>query len=158
MKYFIKVDSNNDYSGHPIKETNLRQVFPKHDFESGPPTGYLEFERVEEPQLKPYEKFDDSKGSATSEGFSHNGLEYKLIDGKYKDVWNVVPITAEEKQAKQDKAKEFFANGQYKDCSSWAWNEEQCAVVAPVPYPDVPIGNFDQYKWNEETLSWDKIS
>jgi hypothetical protein len=157
MNYYIQVDSANAFIGHPIEANNLKQVFPDHDFISGPPTGYLEFERVEEPELKPYEKFDNSKGLETSDGFSHNGLEYKLIDGKYKDVWNIINITDEEKQAKQDRAKEFFANGPYKNCSSWVWDEEQCAVVAPVPYPDVAIGNFDQYEWNEETLNWDKI-
>jgi hypothetical protein len=157
MNYYIQVDSANAFIGHPIEANNLKQAFPDHDFISGPPTGYLEFERVEEPELKPYEKFDNSKGLETSDGFSHNGLEYKLIDGKYKDVWNIINITDEEKQAKQDRAKEFFANGPYKNCSSWVWDEEQCAVVAPVPYPDVAIGNFDQYEWNEETLNWDKI-
>ena len=61
MKYFIKVDSNNDYSGHPIKESNLRQAFPSLDFSSGNPAGYLEFIRVPEPKLGPYEQFDESK-------------------------------------------------------------------------------------------------
>tara|TARA_B100001250_G_scaffold220076_1_gene188782 strand:+ start:6171 stop:6677 length:507 start_codon:yes stop_codon:yes gene_type:complete len=156
MKYFIKVDSNNDYSGHPIKESNLRQAFPSLDFSSGTPAGYLEFIRVPEPKLGPYEQFDESKGVATSEGFAHNGLEYKLVDGKYTDFWNIIPSSDEDKKIKQQNAKLDFEYGPNKDFKSWIWDEEKCLMVAPVPYPDVPEGSPNEYEWNESTLSWDK--
>jgi len=153
MKYFIKVDSNNDYSGHPIKESNLRQAFPSLDFSSGNPAGYLEFIRVPEPKLGPYEQFDESKGAATSEGFAHNGLEYKLVDGKYTDFWNIIPISDEDKKTKQANAKLDFENGPNKDFTSWTWNEEKCEVEPPVPYPNLPDGS---YEWNESNLCWDE--
>ncbi len=158
MKYFIKIDSNNDYIGHPINETNLKRVFPDFDFSKGTPNGYLEFIRVPEPRLKPYEQFDESKGSVTSEGYSHNGLEYKLIDGKYTDFWNIISISEEDKKKKQDAAKEVFSNSVNKDCTSWTWNEEECAMMPPIPFPIIEEGSDDVYQWNESNRSWDKIS
>ena len=47
---------------HPMFLSNLKTLFPKHDFDSGPPAGFLEFIRVPEPELGPYQKFVDSIG------------------------------------------------------------------------------------------------
>ena len=36
---------------------------------------------------------------------------------------------------------------------SWLLSEETCQWSASVPYPD----DGEKYRWNEETLSWDKF-
>jgi hypothetical protein len=38
--------------------------------------------------------------------------------------------------------------------ASWVLNEETCNWEAPVPYP----ADSNEYKWNEETQSWELIN
>jgi hypothetical protein len=41
-----------------------------------------------------------------------------------------------------------------KNYSSWILNEEECIWYAPIPLPSQKLE--DRYKWNEDTLSWEK--
>lgn len=41
-----------------------------------------------------------------------------------------------------------------KPYDSWTLNEETCLWESPTPYPD----DGNQYRWDEETLSWVEIS
>ena len=171
MTLYIQVDTDNNPLNHPVYESNLRIVYPSHDFTGGPPDGWVEFERVPEPQLGVYQKFDNTVGDDIAIAFNHNGLEYKLVDGKFKDVWHVLELTDAEKKAKQDVVKDDYANGIYP--SSWVFNEAKCCYEPPVAYPSdgkiyawkelttewleyPPTGK--NYDWNSETESWDEQS
>tara|TARA_R100000152_G_scaffold4699_1_gene1668 strand:- start:110 stop:592 length:483 start_codon:yes stop_codon:yes gene_type:complete len=160
MTLFIKVDENNNPIGHPFLESNLQQVFPSHDWSSGPMSGYLEFVQVQ-PDLGIYQKFDESIGADISLATKHNGLEYKLIDGKIKQFWHILDLTDTERKALQDKIKADWAALDPAGPASWIFDETTCSYKAPVDLPsdaaspDNPDGVF--YEWNEETLSWDKI-
>ena len=48
MTLYIQVDIDNNPLNHPVYESNLRLVYPSHDFTGGPPNGWVEFERVPE--------------------------------------------------------------------------------------------------------------
>lgn len=147
--FYIKVDENNVHIGHPRFESNMKQIFPDHDFTQGPPEGFMRFERVEPPVLGPYEKFDEAVGGNIAIAFSHNGLSYEIVDGVYTDVWHVLPMTAEEKLAKQNDVKTSFAQ-RHPTWASWSFNEELCIMQPPVPYPS----DDKIYGWKESTTSW----
>ena len=40
-----------------------------------------------------------------------------------------------------------------KPYNSWVLNEDTCRWKSPIPYPE----DNKEYKWNEQTLSWDLI-
>jgi len=154
-KLFIQVNESNVPQGHPVFENNLKQCFPKHDFNSGPPTGWLEFERVAEPELDVYEKFDDTKGAVNCDAFEgHNGLTYELVDGKVKDTWHVLPMTDEEKIEKQNKQKTAWAESDPAGPASWIFDEATCSYQPPVAYPS----DGKEYEWDESSTSWQEIT
>tara|TARA_R100001443_G_scaffold9436_2_gene19051 strand:+ start:289 stop:804 length:516 start_codon:yes stop_codon:yes gene_type:complete len=148
MSLYIQVDTENKPLNHPVFESNLQLIYPSHDFTGGPPKGWVAFERVPEPQLGPYQKFDETIGADIALAFGHNGLEYKLVDGKFKDVWHVLDFTDEEKKAFQDKVKVDYANGLYP--KSWVFNEAKCTYIAPVAIPS----EDKIYGWKESTKEW----
>lgn len=151
-KLYIKVDENNIFEDHPHFESNLKQLYPDHDFTLGPPKGWVEFIRIEPPILGPYQKFDETKGGNIALAFNHNGLEYKYEDGVYKDVWHVLEMTDAEKAAKQEEVKSLWE--QNVGFLSWTFDEETCSFIPPTPYPE----DGKMYKWNEETVTWEEVS
>ena len=155
MSLFIKVDENKVPQGHPAFENNLKQCFPDHDFKSGPPSGWLEFERIPVPELGVYQKFDDSIGVENSDAFrGHNGLSYELVEGKIKDVWHVREMTDTEKTAKIDAAKERWAKLDPPGPSSWTFNENTCSFEPPVAYPS----DGKEYVWDESEKNWKEVT
>ena len=161
MAFFIKVDKNNSAVGFPLMQENLQQIYPDHDWSSGPMSGYLEFVH-EEPKLGVYQKFNETVGADISLASNHNGLEYKLIDGKITEVWNAIDFTDAEKKAKQDIIKAWWAARDPAGPASWTFDEETCNYKAPVDLPsdaltsDNPEGK--EYEWDESTTSWKEIT
>ena len=156
MDLLIKIDENGLPERHPRLRSNLQLVYPAGGFEgSNVPSGWLAFERVPEPILGPYQKFDDSKGAENCDAWDHNGLEYKVVDGKVKDVWNIIDMTDEEKKAKQDEVKAEWATRDASQApASWTFDEEKCEYVPPVEYPS----DGKEYTWNETNKTWDLVS
>ena len=148
-KLYIKVDESGMFVDHPHFDTNLHQLYPDHDFTSGPPSGWMEFERVKRPELGVYELFEENIGGNISIAFPHNGLEYAIVDGKYKDVWHTRAMTAEEKATKIQRCHDEWAES-YPDITSWVFDESLCEYLPPVPYPD----DGQAYIWDEPTTSW----
>ena len=149
MDLLIKIDENGLPKRHPSLRSNLQMAYPNGGFEgSNVPAGWLAFERVPEPEIGVYQKFDDSKGSENCEAWEHNGLEYKVIDGKVKDVWNIIDMTDEEKKAKQDAVKASYADGEIP--SSWVFDESKCQYAPPVAFPS----DGKTYAWKESTKEW----
>lgn len=151
-RLYIKVDENNVHIGHPRFESNLRQVMPHHDFDQGPPDGYMRFERIAPPEIGVYETFEPTIGGNIAIAFSHNGLSYDIVDGVYKDVWHTRAMTTEEKTEKQNYVKTKFAEA-HPDWVSWTFNEENCEMEPPVTRPSDGL-----YIWNEENQTWDAVT
>lgn len=150
QRLYIKVDGENNYIGNPSLESNLRMVFRDHDFEQGPPEGYMLFERVPCPVLGVYETFENTIGEDLCAAYAdHNGLSYEIVDGVYKDVWHTRDMTADEKLAKQTMVQSEFA-AVNPTWTSWTFNETICDMEPPTPCPT--DGNI--YEWSESTLSW----
>lgn len=148
-RLYIKVDENNVHIGHPRFESNMRQVMPNHDFDQGPPDGFMLFARVEPPILGVYELFDETIGGNIAVAFPHNGLSYEIIDGGYKDVWHVRAMTPEEVAAKQDEVQSSFAASR-PTWVSWTFNAESCLMEPPVPHPS----DGSAYAWSETQQVW----
>jgi len=125
---YIKVNGEGLPVDHPHVKANLMQLYPDHDFSSGPPSGWSEFERVDQPSLGPYEKIDISVGNGS-------GVVYSLVDGVFKDVWHVVDMTAEEITEKQNAVKsqwaEMLATGNFTELNDWVFDEATCSYKAP---------------------------
>jgi hypothetical protein len=163
MRLYVKVDENNKWVRHPNTEENLWYVFPYHIFLFGPPKGFMEFVRDNPPILKPYEMWNDTVGADISLAYSHNGLEYGIVDGKYTDIWHAVEMTEEEIKEKQEYFKEMWKVQEKKDSNqgfpSWVFNEKTCRFDPPTPSPncgECDGGGYD-YDWNEKELRWDRI-
>jgi len=158
MTLYIKVDENNKPIGHPHFDDNLKQIYPDHDF-SSPPAGWLEFIR-KQPEIGVYQKFNESIGADISMAYPHNGLEYKLIDGKIEDYWHYIEMTDEEKKAKQDNVKARWAALDPAGPASWSFDEVTCRYKAPVDLPSDSVSETNPngvwYAWDEETTSWVK--
>ena len=162
MTLFIKVDENNSPVGFPLMQRNLEQVYPAHDWSNGPMSGYLEFVQVE-PKLGVYQKYDETVGADIALNFGHNGLEYKLIDGKIKQVWHVLDLTDAEKKAKQDRVKTEWAAKDPAGPASWIFDETICMYKAPVDLPSDAVSMENPhgeklYEWDESTTSWKQIA
>jgi hypothetical protein len=134
MALFIKIE-NGQPVNHPIEENNFKACFPEIDTENLP-EGWARFERVEQPELGVYEK---------------NPTSVYAVDenGVWKDSWSVENLTEEEKTAKQNEVKAKWESADL-GYTSWAWSEEDCCYVAPVPYPD----DGKVYHWQESSQSW----
>jgi len=131
MELYIKI-KNGVPVDHPITGDNMRLAFPDIDL-NDLPNDYARFERVESPVAGIYEIND--------------GSTYGLVDGIYKDVWQIRAMTDAEKTEKQDEIKaEWAANGY----ASWVFNEQTCSFDPPTPRPD----DGNRYTWSEETTSW----
>tara|TARA_R100001463_G_scaffold113734_1_gene168866 strand:+ start:1247 stop:1726 length:480 start_codon:yes stop_codon:yes gene_type:complete len=157
MAFFIKVDENNSPIGFPATQGNLEMAFPAHDWSGGPMAGWLEF--VHTPiNIKEYQKFDETVGADLALAYTHNGLEYKLIDGKIKEVWHLIDLTEDEKKAVQDKVKANWAAQDPPGPTSWVFNEANCAFEPPIPLPSDAVSDSNpdgkRYRWNEPTTSW----
>lgn len=78
----------------------------------------------------------------TSDGF-------KKIDGKWQTEYTVRPMTAEEKEAHAEKAKEEWVTiGP--GYASWVYNEETGMMNPPVQ----PPSDFIALEWDEENQEW----
>lgn len=132
MDLFIRIQDGQPFE-HPIFGDNFRQAFPEIDTENLP-EGFARFERVLCPNAAGVYEVDY--------------CTYEWVDGVVKDVWRVRPMTDEEKAAKQQLVKDWWAQHGY---ASWTFDEEACMFVPPVPYPN----DGTPYHWHEEALSWE---
>lgn len=152
--YYIRSDGKGGFINHPIVESNLKLQYPSHDFTSGPPDGFYIFERVPPPPLGPYEGWDSTYSGEMNDAWGHIGSEYKLIDGKVKDVWHTVSFTEEEKKEKQDSVKAYWISEYGPNWSSWTFDEINCCHQPPTAKPD----DGKLYLWDEASTSWKEPS
>lgn len=118
MKLFIETE-NGKIKNHPALEENLLQAF------GSIPSHWEPFIRVERPILGVYELMDSEQPV------------YEKVDGTWKDVWLVRPMTDAEKTAKQTAVKNAFASQeQAENWSAWIFDEVTCSMVPPIPRPE----------------------
>ena len=136
MELFIRIKDGQPFE-HPILGDNFCQAFPNVDT-NNLPAEFARFVRIAPPAVGVYENY--------------TGVTYELIDGVYKDVHHVVPMTEQQKIDKQNAVKAAFAaNGGF---ASWIFNEEICYFEAPIPYP----ADGKDYRWDEPTTSWVEVT
>lgn len=134
MELFIRIKDGKPFE-HPIFGSNFREAFPDVDTDNLP-AEFARFVRVEAPTVGVYENY--------------TGVTYELVDGVYKDVHHVVPMTAEEIASKQQAVKDSWAQNGF---ASWIFDEIVCNFVPPVGYPN----DGKLYKWDEETINWVEV-
>lgn len=131
MKLYIEIE-NNVPKNHPAFEDNLLQAF------GAIPENWVAFERIEKPQLGVYNILDQEHS------------KYQLVEGVYKDVWLLRDMTAEEKDAKQQAAKDHWASmTDNKNFTAWVFDEVMCLYTPPVPRPD-----GGRHRWDGTANSW----
>lgn len=130
MKLYIETE-NNLPKNHPALKENLLQAFgviPDH---------WVPFERIERPKLGVYDVIDREEP------------EYQLVDGVYKDVWMVRPMTTEEIEIKKADTISAWNN----HFPSWVFNDAKCAFEPPTLYPQ----DGKNYQWDESSIFWKEV-
>jgi hypothetical protein len=136
MELFIRLVDGVPFQ-HPMLGDNFREAFPEVDV-NNLPAEFAKFVRVAPPIIGVYEVYE--------------GATYERVGDIYTDVHHVRPMTAEEKLAKQDKAKaEWDDNPGW---TSWLFDKEAFRFVPPTPYPT----DGGPYYWDEPTLSWIEVT
>lgn len=132
MQLYIKL-LNNKPVDHPITRENMLSAYPEVDLDNLP-EAWAEFVRVLPPaRLGVYQLAE---------------VSYEWVGDVVKDVWNIYPMSPEEKAAKQDRVKRnYLADGGF---SNWIFDEEKCAHVPPVPMPT----DGKPYVWVQAGLVW----
>lgn len=103
---------------HPAFEDNLMQAFGQI------PPHWEPFVRVEKPAPDIYEVLESDMPT------------YVKLDGGWKDVWSLRPMTEAEKTAKQQEiVTAFRAREQAENWSAWTLDEATCTMQPPIPRP-----------------------
>lgn len=131
MNLYIEIE-NGQPKNHPALEDNLLQAF------GNIPENWKPFERVQRPDIGVYDVLASEQP------------EYQLVDGIYKDVWVVRPMTAEEVTIKKADTIAAWNN----HFSSWVFNEDKCVFESPIPYPQ----DDKYYRWEESIINWVEVS
>ena len=109
MELYIKVQ-NGQIIDHPMLAENVLQAFPEVDVNSLP-NWLAKFEKSQRPIIGVYEILEN--------------ISYEFDNGVVKDVYNIRPMTLEEKTAKQNAMKASFPN--YEE-NGFVFNEELCEI------------------------------
>jgi hypothetical protein len=140
-EFFIQIKDGQPFE-HPIARENMQQLFPQHDLDTTTPDNFAVFERKQPPLTGPYTRVTDQT--------------YEWVNGIITDVFATRELTAEERFAQQESVKlNFEKNIGYK---SWVFDDAQCTMKAPIPYPGNQDGTGPRYRWNETTLEWNDVT
>jgi hypothetical protein len=135
MNLFIQIE-NGQPINHPATEENLIQAF------GSIPDHWVPFKRIH------------LNESGVYLGVYQNGVvSYQLAsDGiTWQDVWAAVDMTTEEKTAKQQKVKNWFASKfDAYNFKAWTFNEDTCSYDPPISMPQ----DGKHYFWQGTTNSW----
>ena len=117
MNLYIETE-NGVIKNHPAFEDNLIQAF------GSVPTHWEPFTRVERPVPAVYQVLQSEEAV------------YTKVNGVWTDVWTVREMTAEEKAAKQQAARDAFnTREQAENWSAWTLDEVTCVMAPPIPRP-----------------------
>ena len=130
MNLYIETE-NGQPKNHPAFEDNLVQAF------GNIPENWKPFERVQRPEIGVYDVLESEQP------------EYQFVDGVYKDVWMVRPMTAEEIETKKEDTIAAWNN----HFPSWVFNEDKCTYEPPIPKPQ----DGKIYRWDESIINWVEV-
>lgn len=131
MNLYIQVQDGQPIN-HPAFEDNLLQAF------GAIPENWESFIRVPCPIPALYQIFETL------------GSTYQKVNNVWTDVWPLRDMTAEEKIAKQQTAKDAWAAlPNRENFTAWIFDEETCQYVPPTPRP-----TEGDYRWDGATNSW----
>jgi hypothetical protein len=134
MNLYIETE-NGQIKNHPAFEDNLLQAF------GAIPAHWEPFTRVERPVPGVYQTMDSTESV------------YAKVDGVWTDVWTVRDMTAEEKAAKQQAARDAFnTRPQAENWSAWTLDEATCTMVPPIPRPEPVEGKI--VFWSGADANW----
>lgn len=134
-KQYMQIVNGRPY-GEAMTEETLQKLVPNHDFATGAPSGYLEYEPTERPPLIRFQKVDITS--------------LAIVDGKVRDTINVRWMTADEKAiAIELKRRAFVAQSGFE---SWTYDEAIDMFIPPFPVPN-PVEN-GVYDWDEANQQW----
>ena len=126
MNLYIETE-NGQTKNHPAFEDNLLQAF------GSIPAHWEPFTRVERPTPGVYQLLESQEAT------------YAKVDGVWTDVWAVRDMTAEEKTAKQQAVITAFNDRpQAENWSAWTLDEATCAMVPPIPRPELDEAKLAQ--------------
>ena len=132
---YIYLDENGRPEGHPITESNLKQLKKNIDINSLP-ENITSFERVPLPKILKDEKIDSS---------------YSVFeDGIVRDVHVVLKLTQDELYDIYLLKKKEWEDGPILINPSWIYDENLQEYEPPLPYPD----DGNAYSWDESSVSW----
>lgn len=114
---------------HPITEENLKQVVKNFDSENLP-EGIEKFVRQEPRAINFLETLV--------------GSSYQFVDGVWQDVYDIRPLTEDEKKAKIKFMRDTFP------FSNWELDETTGQWIPPIPYPNDGL----VYGWDEDKSEW----
>ena len=124
MNLYIETE-NGATKNHPAFEDNLIQAF------GAIPENWEPFARVARPEPTAYQVLDSETPT------------YQKVSGVWMDVWALRDMTAEEKTAKQQAViSDFSARPQAENWATWTFDEATCAMVPPIPAPEVDPAKF----------------
>lgn len=126
MNLYIEIE-NGQTKNHPAFEDNLIQAF------GSVPSHWEPFDRIERPTTGIYEVLESEQPI------------YQKVDGRWKDVWSVRPMTQAEKDAVQKVVKDAWAaREQASNWSAWLYDEATNSYVPPIPRPEPDQAKLDQ--------------
>ena len=122
MYLFIEVKDGQPIN-HPAFSGNLMGAF------KNIPENWEPFIRVERPVLGIYETMDSEEPS------------YEKVDGVWTDVWSIRNMTPDEKLDKQQSVIDALrTRRQAENWAAWVLDEATCAMVPPIPHPELVEG------------------
>lgn len=127
---------NGEPINHPVFENNLIQAFTKI------PPNWEPFSPTERPELGVYQLFHS------------NDFDYVKVDGVWTHTWNIIDMTQEQIDSKQnDVKKRWSSQDNYFNFTTWNFNEELCMYEPPIEYPN----DGNKYFWWAVTSSWELV-
>ena len=147
MTFYLKIEDSK-IVGDLLLESNLKRLFPSHDWASGsPPSGYVVCAVEDSPQLGPYQKWDPNYPTR---------FYYQLLsDGTAKRVWAVVYLDDDEKKAKQDAVKKAWADENAAEdktgYDTWVFFDSYCCYLPP---QGLPPDDGKDYVWDTTDKIW----
>ena len=135
MNLYIQIENGKPIN-HPAFMDNLMAAFG-----GIVPPNWEKFIRVERPIPSVYQVLVSEEPT----------YEFNESLGYWMDTWALRDMTADEKTAKQQAAKDLWAKRpNLVNFSAWTFNEATCQYEPPIPKPD----DGKIYRWDGATNSW----
>ena len=135
MNLYIQIENGKPIN-HPALMDNLMAAF-----NGIVPPNWEKFIRVERPIPTVYQVLVSEEST----------YEFNEATGYWMDIWALRDMTVDEKAAKQQQAKELWAQRpNLVNFSAWTFNEATCQYEPPIPRPT----DGKAYRWDGATNSW----